>query len=159
MTGDESGDDGDPEQRGTPDHDLETDPQAWASPDPEESPETIFDPEELDISDRAEVEQTGENRFVVSTDGAAVDPDPPANPQAALGTLAGELADTDGHALAVAVTTEEGTETLHLDGGSTADTLAGFLSWYARTVEPGQPVDETIGALLDEIDLGSATGD
>lgn len=138
------------------DHDVETDPESWASPDPTESPETILDPDELDIADRAGVEQTDDNRFVVSTDGEGVDPDPPANPQAALGTLAGELTDTDGHALAVALTTGEDTATLHLEGGSAADTLAAFLSWYARTVEPGQPADETVQALLDEIDLTAA---
>lgn len=141
------------------DEEVETDPESWVSPDPTESPETILDPDELDISDRAGVEQTDDNRFVVSTDGEAVDPDPPANPQAALGALAGELADTDGHALAVACTTDEETATLHLDGGSAADTLAGFLSWYARTVAPDQPVEETVEALLDEIDFAAGNSD
>lgn len=142
------------------DESLETDPESWTAPDPEESPETILDPDELDISDRTGVEQTDDNRYIVRTDGKAVDPEAPSNPQAKLDTLAAELEDdTDGHALAVAVTTDEGTETLHLDSGNEADTLAAFLSWYARTVEPGQPADETIHALLDEIDLGSGTTD
>lgn len=144
------------------DHDLETDPESWASPDPAENPETIFDPEELEIADNDAVEKRGEGRYVVSTDGTAIDPSVPEEERESadgggdadhLAALGAELADNSTrHALAVAVRDGDETSTLRA-GGEPPDALESVLRRYARTVEPDRPADETLRAILADSTL------
>ena len=112
------------------DHDLETDPESWASPDPSESPETIVDPDELEIAERED------GRYVVNTDGTVIDPDVP-----------------DRHAIVLAVRDGEETTTLRVESGERAGALDATLRAYARTIDADRPPAETLRAVLAETTL------
>ncbi|MXR42117.1 hypothetical protein GRX01_12300 [Halobaculum sp. WSA2] len=61
------------------------------------------------------------------------------------------LSASHGFALAVAAGGE--TDTLRVASGDPTDTLATALRWYARRVNPDEPAEETIAALLASSDL------
>ncbi|MFC6786093.1 hypothetical protein ACFQFH_09385 [Halobaculum halobium] len=74
------------------------------------------------------------------------------DPLAAVAAELGALSSSHGFALAVAAGGE--TDTLRVASGDPTDTLATALRWYARRVNPDEPAEETVAALLADSDLG-----
>lgn len=71
-----------------------------------------------------------------------------------LDTVAAELdALSASHGFALAVAAGGETDTLRVASGDPTDTLATALRWYARRVNPDEPAEETIAALLASSDL------
>lgn len=137
--------------------------------DPPDDTSNAVTPDELELTEREEVEPLDDNgRYVVSADGAPdisdadPDPDPPAS-NSAEDTLSESMVEewldthlrqsqtTIGHHLALRTGTEVGHHTMHAD--QIATDFQNLLFWYATRVDPNTPAETVLGILLCESSL------
>ena len=138
----------------------------------------VLDPEELDLSDRDEVAELGEDRFLISPGGIADEiptnpeprePDPAPEPPTEQPRPAAPAA-VDAQAVSKWLAesmTDNGFDygfdaTLKFDGSvvrhrmvsnDVVTTFETLMLWYARQVGGDTPIEETIGILLAESDM------
>jgi hypothetical protein len=136
----------------------------------------VLDPEELDLSERDEVAELGDDRFLISSSGPAQDvsdhirdsePEPEPEPDT---QPSPESVQVDAKAVSrwlAESMTDNGFDygfdaTLKFDGSvvrhrmvsnDVATTFETLMLWYARQVGGDTPVEETLGILLAESDM------
>ena len=134
----------------------------------------VLDPDDLDLTERDEVSELGEDRFLISSSGPATDvsdhisdsdPEPESEPSST-----GDPAQVDAKAVSKWLAesmTDNGFDygfdaTLKFDGSvvrhrmvsnDVVTTFETLMLWYARQVGGDTPVEETLGILLAESDM------
>lgn len=130
----------------------------------------FLDPTDLDLTDRDEVADLGDGRYLVASDGS--EPDVPADadavdPRGSVPTAGEQQLDVDAATEWVAesiraadveygfdATVKVDGSVAHARSGSNdvVETFETLLSWYARQVDDDAPPAETLGILLAEAD-------
>jgi len=142
--------------------------------DPEESEDGVLEPEELDVEHREEVQEIGDNRYVVSTDedgggggSSSRDPpdppaerrtpppdDPPAPTDPASATDATPLAALDDrYVVDLTAKVDSGVAETRIGSDSIVETFEETLLWDADQIDASTPPEEVIRILLAESDL------
>lgn len=134
----------------------------------------VLDPEDLDLTDRDEVADLGEDRFLISSSGPAADvsdhirdvePEPEPEPEAstdepvvdakAVSRWLAESMTDNGFDYGFDATLKfDGSVVRHrMVSNDVVTTFETLMLWYARQVGGDTPVEETLGILLAESDM------
>lgn len=138
--------------------------------EPEVSPEELGEdgvlaPEDLDVTDREEVSEIGDGRFVVSTEAGrspsprsspspSVDESPTPSETPASAPLGDSLsAVPQRYATVIAAKTDSGVADEQFASNNIVDTFERTLRWYASRIDPEEPPEDVLRVLLAESDL------
>jgi len=145
------------------------------NPDPMDEPEVspeelgedgVLSPDDLDVSDREEVSELDDGRFVVSTEAgrspsprrpsptldADDSPTPPETPESAPAEQS-LSAIPERYATAIAAKTDSGVADEQFASNNIVDTFERTLRWYASRIDPEEPPEDVLRVLLAESDL------
>jgi len=110
---------------------------------PDDEPEGVLSPEELEIDADDRVRRLDDDRYVVETetDAPASDDVPLALPEGA-------------YAVAVRARAESTVDGFRVESDDVAASFEALVRWYAELVAPDEPSEQVVATLLDHADLG-----